>query len=273
MRQLYSAILITLAGLTLFLSESISTAQTGEQPLTLPSNLHQWGAVSMFHGLPSDNVRAIAQDSDGIMWFGTDAGLVKYGGRRVQRIAIEGIESDRVRSLKFDESGALWIGTDSGATRFDKGQFHAIEHTAGKSITSIITQNSNRAILTAEQGSVFDVTLNTYSSFSVRAIEADDHTLLNIESHSSGMLPVTSVAFDDNRLIVGTQGRGLLAITDSNIEEIATRPRAFFIEAMERDNRKQLWAGAKITGAESGLYDLSNIMRPVRVGSGLGTVT
>src|SRR5262249_20741301 len=51
---------------------------------------HQWGAVTLFHGLPSDHVRAIVQDSDGMMWFGTDSGLVKYDGRRIQRITAEG---------------------------------------------------------------------------------------------------------------------------------------------------------------------------------------
>src|SRR5687768_9581924 len=49
---------------------------------TPPLTLHQWGAVTLFHGLPSNSVRAIAQDADGVMWFGTDGGLAKYDGRR-----------------------------------------------------------------------------------------------------------------------------------------------------------------------------------------------
>ncbi|HJZ68610.1 MAG TPA: two-component regulator propeller domain-containing protein, partial [Blastocatellia bacterium] len=72
------------------------------------SNLHQWGAVTLFHGLPSDHVRAIAQDSNGMMWLGTDAGLVKYDGRRVQRIAAEGVASGRILALKLDGEGLLW---------------------------------------------------------------------------------------------------------------------------------------------------------------------
>src|SRR6266851_196435 len=37
------------------------------------TGLHQWGAVTLFHGLPSDRVHAIAQGRDGAMWFGTEA--------------------------------------------------------------------------------------------------------------------------------------------------------------------------------------------------------
>src|SRR5207253_8663185 len=44
---------------------------------TPPPNLHQWGAVTLFHGLPSDRVHAIAQTPDGAMWFATDGGLAK----------------------------------------------------------------------------------------------------------------------------------------------------------------------------------------------------
>src|ERR1051325_9894975 len=70
--------------------------QTGDaQPLATPSpsaspspspsptpitGLHQWGAVTLFHGLPSDRGRAIAQTHDGAMWFGSEGGLAQSGG-------------------------------------------------------------------------------------------------------------------------------------------------------------------------------------------------
>src|SRR5438105_4419246 len=51
-----------------------ATAQSSPSPTpspTPPLTLHQWGAVTLFHGLPSDRVHAIAQSQDGAMWFGT----------------------------------------------------------------------------------------------------------------------------------------------------------------------------------------------------------
>ncbi|MBC7932743.1 MAG: hypothetical protein H7Z38_19450, partial [Rubrivivax sp.] len=76
------------------------------------TDLHRWGAVTLFHGLPSDQVRAVAQDADGVMWFGTDAGLARYDGRRVQSVTDAGLSGPRVRALRVDGGGAIWVGAD-----------------------------------------------------------------------------------------------------------------------------------------------------------------
>src|SRR4029078_5664966 len=52
------------------------------------TGLHQWGAVTLFHGLPSDRFHAIAQGADGAMWFGTEAGLAKVDRRHTQTLSI-----------------------------------------------------------------------------------------------------------------------------------------------------------------------------------------
>ena len=41
--------------------------------------------------MPSDRVHAIAQGPDGSMWFGTEAGLAKFDGRRTQTIIVPDI--------------------------------------------------------------------------------------------------------------------------------------------------------------------------------------
>src|SRR5438477_3634705 len=74
---------------------------------TPPPNLHQWGAVTSFHGLPSDRTHAIAQTEFGVTWFATDGGLARYDGRRTNAINDEGLPAGRVLALKTDESGAL----------------------------------------------------------------------------------------------------------------------------------------------------------------------
>jgi len=72
------------------------------------TNLHQWGAVTLFHGLPSDRVRAIAQTADGTMWFGTDGGLARYDGRRTQAVVDDGLPQGvclRSRWMRTARSG------------------------------------------------------------------------------------------------------------------------------------------------------------------------
>ena len=78
-----------------------------------------------------DRVRAIAQTSDGAMWFGTEAGLAKFDGRRTQTINDPALPVGRVLALQTDQDGALWVGTEGGAARFHAGAFLKVNETAG----------------------------------------------------------------------------------------------------------------------------------------------
>jgi len=73
--------------------------------------------VTLFHGLPSDRVHAIAQGPEGAMWFGTEAGLAKFDGRRTQTVTESVLPAGRILALQSDQDGALWIGTETGAVR------------------------------------------------------------------------------------------------------------------------------------------------------------
>src|ERR1041385_7818189 len=119
-------------------------------------NLHQWGAVTLFHGLPSDRVHAIAQTPDGMLWFATDGGLAKYDGRRTQAITSGQLPQGRVLALKVDDAGLLWIGTENGAARYANGSYKSITETEGRIVTAIITPQKNRALMATENGVIFD---------------------------------------------------------------------------------------------------------------------
>src|SRR5881394_4444078 len=123
---------------------------------TPPPNLHQWGSVTSFHGLPSDRTHAIAQTQYGVTWFATDGGLARYDGRRTNAMNAEGLPAGRVLTLRTEESGALWIGTDNGAARSWNGRFDTVKETSGKVITAIITPERDRAIMASESGQIFD---------------------------------------------------------------------------------------------------------------------
>ena len=242
----------------------------GEKPSPSSLNLHQWGAVSLFHGLPSNHVRAIAQDSDRIMWFGTDGGLVKYDGRRIQRLATEGMLAGRVRAIKVDADGALWVGADEGAARIVRGEIKPIAETEGKTITAIINSERGRAILATAQGVIFDCATNPDGSLRVQTIGPEDHPLLNVDQGAP--LQLTSLAFAGNTFVVGTRSRGLLSIERDGVKEILSRNRAFFVEAIETDAEGRVWFGAQTTTEDSGLFESADLLRPVKISAGTGTV-
>src|SRR5688572_26189382 len=91
-------------------SPTPSPTPTPSPSPTPPPNLHQWGALTSFHGLPSDRTNAVAQTEFGVTWFATDGGLARFDGRRTSAVSAEGLPKGRVLALKTDASGALWIG-------------------------------------------------------------------------------------------------------------------------------------------------------------------
>lgn len=235
-------------------------------------SLHQWGAVTLFHGLPSDRVRAIAQDADGTMWFGTDAGLAKYDGRRTQTITSEALPQGRILALKTDADGALWVGTEGGAARYFNNQFHLIKETEGKAITAILTQERGRASLASEEGLIFNCTLNAEGALSVSTLP--ETPLRSADEEQPGPLHLTSLAYAGNTLYAGSMSRGLLALEDGTVKEIQSRPRPLFVEELETDAQGKLWLGTSTNakGVDGALYEASDPLHPKLIDGATGAV-
>jgi ligand-binding sensor domain-containing protein/signal transduction histidine kinase len=252
-----------------------SSAQNTNDTQTIPAtNLHQWGAVTLFHGLPSDRVRALVQDADGAMWFGTDNGLARYDGRRTQSVQIGELAQARVLALKFDTDGVLWAGTDAGAARFVNGAWQLLEAARGKTISAIAFAPHERghAWLATAQGTLFDCQTKQDGTLDVRALPPEP--LTSADAEKPGALQLTSLAFDETgALLIGSHSRGLLRVEHEQIKEVVSRPRAFFVEALATDADGKLWFGARARGTDSGLYQANDLLRPTKLGASVGTVT
>lgn len=77
-------------------------------------------------GLPQGSVEAIAQTPDGYLWLGTQEGLARHDGIRVQvfdRRDTPALAHNRVMALAVGDDGVLWIGTEEGLTRMHRGRF------------------------------------------------------------------------------------------------------------------------------------------------------
>ena len=218
--------------------------------------LHRWGAVTLFHGLPSDQVRAVAQDADGVMWFGTDAGLARYDGRRVQSVTSEGLAGPRVRALRVDAGGALWVGADSGAYVRPAGaqEFRPVEEARGKSVLAVAAADEpGRALLATADGVVFDCRLGPDGAPAARQI--GERLTAAAGKQQPQPVELSSLAVGGETVVVGTRGRGLVTIEPGGAaKELAARPRAFYVEALARDSGGALFFGAQAPAAESGLY-------------------
>ena len=90
----------------------------------------------VFSGAPN----AIAQTTDGYLWIGTQAGLMRFDGVRfVSWQPPEGKElpSSRINSLLGARDGSLWIGTSTGLARWQNGNLTTYRDAPG-SIMAIL---------------------------------------------------------------------------------------------------------------------------------------
>ncbi len=287
----YLLLLIALIAATAQTPNNPTPSSTGtEEPsltaITIPQtddatlNLHRWGAVTLFHGLPSDRVRAIVQDPRGAMWIGTDNGLVRYDGRTTQEfVRASELPSRRILALAFDAKGNLWIGTESGAARVRNEQVENLPETKDQPVTGIATNAQNETVVVTAQGRVLryrETTGATAQSergaatqLSAQELNATTHRLLsltdtpNAGSNGNATHLTTATLAPNGEFVVGSLGRGVMLQTKADgahheqLRELALQPpRPYHINALYHDGAT-LWIGEQSNKAP-GLWTYAN---------------
>ena len=74
------------------------------------------------------SIEGIAEDRNGMLWFGSTDGLTRYDPRKNRFTVFTNnpndkysLSNNRVYSVKEDKSGRLWIGTETGNKFFRSG--------------------------------------------------------------------------------------------------------------------------------------------------------
>ncbi|HEX8954706.1 MAG TPA: two-component regulator propeller domain-containing protein, partial [Burkholderiaceae bacterium] len=81
--------------------------------------------VGDIDSIPGGVVASLAQDADGLIWIGTEEGLIRYDGYRFHRYVHDAADPHSlaggyIASLYVDADGFLWVGTGSdGISRYD----------------------------------------------------------------------------------------------------------------------------------------------------------
>ncbi len=115
-----------------------------------------WGRSA---GLPSDSVTTILQTSDGYLWVGTAAGLVRFDGHTFTPISLPAINTNapiRITALCEGKSGELWVGTQQeGLMCFDATglkYFRRGRELLDDNITSLATDSDGRLWIGTRSG-------------------------------------------------------------------------------------------------------------------------
>ncbi|WP_161662366.1 two-component regulator propeller domain-containing protein [Pedobacter sp. V48] len=91
---------------------------------TSRAQLHYFKHYQKGNGLSHNSVTAILQDSRGMLWVGTKAGLNRFDGYNFKYYAdptnsYDAIGDNNISSLCEDRSGMIWIGTGRGLFKYD----------------------------------------------------------------------------------------------------------------------------------------------------------
>lgn len=187
-------------------------------------------------GLPENSVHAIAQTTDGYLWFGTEEGLTRFDGVRFVTYTIHnapGLHSNFIQTLAAGEGGTLWVGTDSGLS-----QFHpSVTEARGGTFTVLttrdgLTDNNITALCEDREGALWVGTtlgLNRIINGNVENWTSGhglaDAAVRAIAVDSGGTLWVGTEnglsRFANGRFVTFTTRDGL---TDNNITALAPSP-------------------------------------------------
>ncbi len=77
--------------------------------------------ITVNDGLSHSDAMAVAQDTQGFIWVGTNNGVDRYDGYRIKPYLLpidnaNGLSNNRVRALHVDSAGGFWAGTEGGAS-------------------------------------------------------------------------------------------------------------------------------------------------------------
>ncbi|WP_158021995.1 hybrid sensor histidine kinase/response regulator transcription factor [Flammeovirga pacifica] len=125
------------------------------------------------NGLIQNDINSIYQDSKGIMWFGTNAGISKFDGYTFTNYSMDThqLSSNIISSFQEDQNNHLWIGLlNAGVCRLDlrTGEMTTFKNTK---IKKIFTSNNIQTIASDDEGNIWIGTTK-----GLNCIKADDLT-------------------------------------------------------------------------------------------------
>ncbi|MBP3856792.1 MAG: HD domain-containing protein [Ruminiclostridium sp.] len=158
------------------------------------------------NGLPTSEANAIAETSDGFIWIGSYAGLIRYDGNTFERMDPSGGLTS-IKCLYADSRDRLWIGTnDNGVAVMDKGGFRIWNKMDGmvSSHTRAIAEDNSGNIYVATAGGImmFDPDLN------LTALRDEEIAEANMRDIRLGI---------DGQIYGTTDGGDLLTIRDGKL--------------------------------------------------------
>jgi ligand-binding sensor domain-containing protein/signal transduction histidine kinase len=230
-------------------------------------------SFSRADGLLNDFVRTVYQDRKDRIWIGTDNGLFRFAGERIERVDnSDGVPSIAVHAIHEDKQGRLWVG---GSKLFcfsgNTSQEYRLAGEGSQNRVKSITQTRDGAIWVGTIGGLYRM---APQSSSLRPVKETSGTVRFLHETSDGTLWIGTIGhgiykyrgdgfsqitapdslpsntalnlFEDieNNIWVGTQA-GMLRLSKTPIQTVALPDAGDYdAETVYQDHNGDLWVAA-----------------------------
>ena len=232
----------------------------------------QFRRYGVADGVPSGAIYAVAQDHDGLMWFGTAGGLVRYDGVsfKVFRHSVDdpsSLPANQTYALYVDRDNRIWAGgVSTGLTVYDQssGRFQHWEHDEKNSAS--LASNEVWSIAQTVDGALWIATQG-----GLERIRADhkgfDQVPLDLDGRHANSFGATRalLAEADGRLWIGAKSGLYLRRPDGSLRRVPVDPsfhgdvgEVWHIDGGHGEVRVAVTGGLLIVGADGVARPLAN---------------
>lgn len=198
-------------------------------------------------GLTTPFVQAVAVDSDGLIWFGTQSGVFRYD----EKMWVKDLADNRlypgINRISVMESGnetQLWIGTSTAGIRMRPIGAGLAEEKLYTSAENGLPSNAISALGRDSRGVLWAGTEGGVARFN----EATDDWESPLPPDALPSEVVTALLAEDTHLWIGTdKGLALYSLTD-DVVEIVPELEGRYIKSMTADSLRRLWVGTVSQG-------------------------
>lgn len=221
----------------------VKSALALDPTLVISQYVHdRWGVDQ---GFPRGPVYAIAQTTDGYLWIGTEAGLVRFDGRTFRLIKDNAgaFTITGVRGLAADNSGGLWIRLyDRSIVRYRQGKFeNPVPKPGSSKNVYMINRNANGEIILAQ---LVDPIPGKAPGMIVPLVYRNGTFQRQAEgSRSMRSAVISFIESPDGAFWMGTREAGLIHFVNGQMSILRKTVPDLKVNCLLSVERSELWVG------------------------------
>jgi signal transduction histidine kinase/ligand-binding sensor domain-containing protein len=174
-----------------------------------------------------NSITSIVQDQSDLVWIATKGdGLVLYSPehdnfRQVTKSDFEegSLSGENCTSIWIDKSGIVWIGSSGDINKYDRSKIKFVLYRHNPYQPNSLSDDNIRNIYQDDDGLIYLATSGGYINTIDRAKNKIDHYKVGLDRSKEFIIPLSIIAFDKTRLLIGTS-EGLL-LFDKNTKNFS----------------------------------------------------